>query len=195
MASWQGAESGLLAQSAAGLADRIQHFAERELGVAVGSGEASPEGSEEQSLFQLVYRSEATEPMSEADIRELLRTARQNNERLEITGLLLRAQNRFLQVLEGPETAVRDLYATIREDSRHSHVETVFATLISRRTFPDWKMGLEDLSVVAGEEGTSEFLQTGTLEGAAEPLGELLDALGQFKRRGMPVWKDLEPEG
>ena len=43
-------------------------------------------------------------------------------------------------------------------------------------------MGLEDLSAVSGEKGTSEFLQTGTLREAAEPIDPLIEALQRFNQ-------------
>lgn len=182
MASRQGEDEGLLGRSAGDLADRIRDFAERQTGAPVASGRADSNEVDGPALFQLVYESKAAASMSEKDVRTLLQKARSKNEKLEITGLLLYADGRFLQVLEGPEPVVRDLYTTVQEDPRHTHVETLYATPISRRTFPDWKMGLENLTAIAGEEATSEFLQTGTLEGAAEPMSELIRALDRFKQ-------------
>jgi hypothetical protein len=128
----------------------------------------------------LIYESEKTATMSEREVRALLRKARSKNKGLGITGLLLYAQDQFLQVLEGPEAAVLSLYDTIRDDPRHRHVETLHATPVARHTFPDWKMGLEDLTTVSGETGTSEFLQAGTLREAAEPIDTLIEALQRF---------------
>ena len=85
-------------------------------------------------------------------LQEILRRARSKNEELNITDLLLHAQGHFLQVLEGPEAAVRDLYATIQEDPRHSNIESLLSTSVAERTFPEWKMALDNLAVVAGEE-------------------------------------------
>ena len=182
MASFQQADNGLLGRSATDLADRIREFAEWKTGSAIDPDTPGSRNAGARSLFQLIYESEKTAPMSKEDTRELLRKARSKNEDLGITGLLLYAQDRFLQVLEGPEVAVLSLYATIRDDPRHTHVETLHATPVTRRTFPDWKMGLEDLSAVSGEKGTSEFLQTGTLREAAEPIDPLIKALQRFKQ-------------
>ena len=182
MASFQQADSGLLGRSAADLADRIRAFAEWKTGTVIDEDTTDSRDAGARSLFQLIYESEKTSPMSEEDVRELLRKVRSKNEDLGVTGLLLYAQDRFLQVLEGPEAAILSLYDTIRDDPRHTHVETLHATPITRRTFPDWKMGLEDLSTISGEDGTSEFLQTGTLRDAADPIDPLIEALQRFKQ-------------
>jgi hypothetical protein len=180
LASWGQEDSGLLGQSAADLADHIREFAEWKTGSAINADRPASEAPGARSLFQLIYESEKTATMSEREVRTLLRKARSKNKGLGITGLLLYAEDRFLQVLEGPETAVLSLYDTIRDDPRHRHVETLHATPVARRTFPDWKMGLEDLTTVSGEAGTSEFLQTGTLREAAEPIDPLIEALQRF---------------
>jgi hypothetical protein len=179
MASRQRGDSALMDRSAEGLADRIQRFAEQK-------GEAPPNdvsSSETDRLFQLAYESTAVRPMVANDFRELLQKARAKNKRLGITGLLLYAQGRFFQVLEGPESAVRSLYDTIRDDERHTNVETLLTTTITARTFPDWEMGLDHPEPLSDEEHFSPFLQTGELPTAAAPIAEVVTALNRFRHR------------
>lgn len=163
-------EEGLLAQSAADLADRIRRFAVHK---------AEPE---HRPFFQLAYESTASASMTEASLQQILREARSNNEDLNITGLLLHTEGHFFQVLEGPESAVRELYATIRDDPRHTDVKAVHSTSVAERTFPEWKMALENLAVVAGEEGVSSFMQTGDLAVESTPMNGLLEAIDRFRR-------------
>ncbi|WP_035564883.1 BLUF domain-containing protein, partial [Hymenobacter sp. IS2118] len=70
-------------------------------------------------LYRLVYRSKSSVEMHEKALAGLLRQARLHNQSANLTGLLLYAQGRFLQVLEGPEPALSDLYARIKTDPRH----------------------------------------------------------------------------
>jgi len=44
--------------------------------------------------------------MSQDDLEEILRTSRENNARLGITGMLLYGNNTFVQILEGEDKAV-----------------------------------------------------------------------------------------
>lgn len=173
MASRQQGNSAMMDRSAEGLATRIRRYAERQ---GPPSDESSPE-----PLFQLVYESTETDAMTEADLRDLLLSAREKNDDLGVTGLLLYAHGRFLQVLEGPEATVRDLYATIRDDSRHTNVEILLTTSTTERTFPDWEMGVERPGAFVNLDGISSFLQSGDLPTAAEPLAEVLDTLEQFR--------------
>ena len=85
-------------------------------------------------------------------------------------------------MLEGPESAARDLYATIRDDPRHTDVNAVYSTSVAERTFPEWKMALDNLAVVAGEEGGSLLLRTSELETNSTPRGDLIDAIDRFRR-------------
>ena len=44
-----------------------------------------------------------------------------------------------MQVLDGPESAVHRLYATIREDPRDASAETPLPSSAAERTFPNWE--------------------------------------------------------
>ena len=96
-------------------------------------------------IFQLVYISSARPDPSTIEVFEEIAAYREKNTRLGITGMLLVSQGAFLQVLEGEETAVRKLYATIRADPRHEHVHTLATLALPAREFPDWAMGFADL--------------------------------------------------
>ena len=94
----------------------------------------------EASHYHVLYRSHATAPSSERALADLLAAARPYNAAQQITGLLLYHDRRFVQVLEGPEAAVRALYARIRQDPRHSHVVTVSEGPGPGRRFGAWGM-------------------------------------------------------
>lgn len=179
MASRQQSESALMDRSAEGLADRIRRFAQQK-GTSSLSPNADPAST---PLLQLMYESTATRAMTDAELWTLLQQARSNNEARGITGLLLFASGHFLQVLEGPESVVRRLFDTIQDDPRHTNIETLLTTPATKRTFPDWKMGLEHPRAATDLEGVSSYLQTGSLPDAAEPVTAVLEALRQFNQR------------
>jgi hypothetical protein len=58
------------------------------------------------------------------------------------TGLLCYCDGYFVQLLEGPETAVLELYALIQCDPRHEQVETLHDEAGPTRWFADWRMAL-----------------------------------------------------
>lgn len=79
------------------------------------------------STYQLIYQSYSQIPFEPREVHELLRKARVRNQRLRVNGLLLfTPDGRFLQVLEGPREAVRDLYyRRIMCDPRHYNCQVL----------------------------------------------------------------------
>lgn len=94
----------------------------------------------EASIYQILYRSQATAQLSNSQLLELLQRARRANAEQQITGLLLYSEGQFVQLLEGPPAAVKNLYARIARDPRHNRVELVREALVPARQFAEWSM-------------------------------------------------------
>jgi hypothetical protein len=111
-------------------------------------------------MLSLVYVSSGSRPFSDADLVELLKKAREKNTRLKITGMLLYKNGLFVQVLEGPDDPVRQLFATISADNRHRGTSCLQERQIEKRQFADWKMAFQVLDdpALTRIEGYSEFL-------------------------------------
>lgn len=62
----------------------------------------------------------------------------ERNARLRIRGALLFTEKHFAQLLEGPESAVEELMASIMRDPRHDHVTIIERRPIDGYRFPDW---------------------------------------------------------
>ena len=92
-------------------------------------------------LCHLVYVSTATRPMRDLDLAELLSQSRDRNRRNNVTGMLLYKDRRFIQLLEGHEEDVREIFESIRHDARHRNVELLWLRYVQFRDFPDWTMG------------------------------------------------------
>src|SRR5580704_13094071 len=93
------------------------------------------------ALIQYVYASMATHKLEGEALRELVKNARANNARLEITGLLFYKNGSFMQVLEGEEGKTTRLLEKIRKDTRHDGMVILRRHGIQERAFPDWAMG------------------------------------------------------
>ena len=52
-----------------------------------------------------------------------------------------------MQVLEGPELAVRELFKLIQGDSRHKGIDPLRFEKKESRHFPDWRMGFRNFTV------------------------------------------------
>jgi hypothetical protein len=97
-------------------------------------------------MIHLIYISSATREMSEDDLVALLRQSRERNEKQDITGMLLFKDGLFLQVLEGSEKDVDEIYRSICLDERNAGNYLIERKAIDERNFPDWRMGFENLS-------------------------------------------------
>ena len=102
----------------------------------------------EDPLYRLCYASTQTAPMSAAELIDLLHFAREQNLANGITGVLLHRQDSFMQVIEGKERAVRDLFESIKGDARHQRVEVLSENTVEEREFSDWQMGFVELDDV-----------------------------------------------
>jgi hypothetical protein len=93
------------------------------------------------SVCHLIYRSVACYELSPAQLTGLLEKARAFNQAHLITGILLYGAGQFMQVLEGEESGIEQLYGRIRQDERHEQVQTLTQGVTGRRVFPRWSMG------------------------------------------------------
>lgn len=92
-------------------------------------------------LFSLLYVSElATGGAAEVD--QICRQSRANNQRDFVTGVLVFDGHAFCQFVEGPESAVTALLDRLERDSRHRnmHVVQLGWAPVPRR-FTSWRLG------------------------------------------------------
>ena len=97
-------------------------------------------------MISLTYLSRATDAMTRADLEGILSVSRVNNERDGLTGILLHADQHFIQTLEGEEVDVRTAFTRIGADPRHRSVDIVLREEIEERSFDGWSMGFKRLS-------------------------------------------------
>ena len=102
----------------------------------------------------------AVELFSQAELRALLDVSRRNNSRVGITGMLLYKEGNFMQVLEGPAMAVREVHERIQHDPRHTGLITLMERSGTQRQFADWSMGFRNLADpdLRAFPGYNEFL-------------------------------------
>lgn len=94
-------------------------------------------------MRQLLYVSSTPRDLSPAALNDILAASRANNALLGVTGLLIHIDGGFLQILEGEERAVRELYVRICTDRRHSEVRMLLDREVAARAFTGWSMGFE----------------------------------------------------
>ena len=97
-------------------------------------------------LVQLIYVSTATTLFEDSvELERILESAARNNASREITGMLLYAGGTFLQLLEGEDAAIDEIWETISQDPRHRGASVIDRSEISERSFSRWHMGFRHL--------------------------------------------------
>ncbi len=97
------------------------------------------------TINQLVYISQSVRKMSHEDLLAIQKTAKTNNEPIDVTGSLFYNGGWFLQVLEGPPSTLRDLYKKIEKDPRHKNSRILYNEPATFRTFTRWSMNMTNL--------------------------------------------------
>ena len=100
-------------------------------------------------MRQIVYFSTAAGRQDAIVNGTILVVSRERNRRDGITGLLVAGGLRYLQVIEGPPTAIEALLRRLRADDRH----LAMSILVDRRTrgasFPGWSMAYAESPALA----------------------------------------------
>ena len=78
--------------------------------------------------------------MTPENISALLLKSTTYNQANAITGCLLYYGDEFIQLIEGDQKAVQDLYQRISKDPRHTDILFLGENQIAERTFSDWNM-------------------------------------------------------
>lgn len=89
---------------------------------------------------QLVYTSVAAPSLDGGGLFQLVQQLQVNNARNDITGLLIFADGRFFQVIEGEYGQVQSLFRKIERDSRHHSVSQIMSNRLAVRQFQRWRM-------------------------------------------------------
>jgi len=99
-------------------------------------------------LVRLMYASRAAEAANAETLAAILKTSKENNPKVGVTGVLCFCANAriFLQVLEGGRNAVSLLYNHISQDPRHHDVALLSYEEIGERSFTSWSMGQVNMS-------------------------------------------------
>jgi len=92
------------------------------------------------NLVRLIYASRLAPNAGPRDVQKILEAARSNNPVKGITGALCYDDTYFLQCIEGPRTAINQLYKSILADMRSTHATLLEYSDIHERIFESWSM-------------------------------------------------------
>lgn len=92
-------------------------------------------------LAHLAYVSARKKNCTEEEIEKILAACKVNNAPLDITGVLLYSDTKFIQYVEGESASLMTLYDKIKKDTRHEKAVMISYNPIQSRIFPSWQMG------------------------------------------------------
>ena len=100
----------------------------------------------ETDIHNLLYISEISDFANQPnELLSIGRKSRYNNLKKEITGILIKIDNVFIQLLEGNERAVTELFDKISKDSRHKNLSILVSNAVHERCCQKWEMAILNL--------------------------------------------------
>ncbi|MEQ8242256.1 BLUF domain-containing protein [Fulvivirga sp.] len=133
-------------------------------------------------LSQLVYVSNRKPNCTEAEIEKILASCKKNNPPLNITGILLYSDKKFIQLVEGESKVIMELYDKIKKDGRHANPMMISLNPIKEKSFPSWHMGSKKLpeskvdfktEITSEDKGIFESILSGKEENGERVLNML----------------------
>ena len=109
-------------------------------------------------LKTICYISDSKINKSINDFNDLILTAKSNNAKNNITGVLVYKNNNFLQVLEGHTETVDSVFDKIRMDQRHQNIFKIINTSIDERFFEEYEFGFTVVSDKNAVQNLSDYL-------------------------------------
>ncbi len=106
----------------------------------------------------IIYKSKAIDSFTREEIIRMLNRSKRRNKKHGVTGCIFYHNNHFIQLIEGEENEIHQLYDNIKEDDRHSQVELLLEKKSNERSMLDWSMAYYDLSGKLAEQGHRRLL-------------------------------------
>lgn len=97
-------------------------------------------------LVRIIYASEASQKIDVPMIRAILEKAQENNERNDLTGMLVFNSRYFLQAIEGCPQRINALYRTLMVDPRHRNLFILGYEHVTERMYGEWRMNYATLN-------------------------------------------------
>ena len=101
-----------------------------------------------------MYRSRAVGTLPAVALERIFPVSVAKNAGLNITGALGFSEQNYIQLLEGPPSAIDGLIRTLEADSRHTHFRILLRGSSERRLVPGWSMARANLAGLAPDVET-----------------------------------------
>jgi hypothetical protein len=125
-------------------------------------------------MYYIIYTSQESSLLSNEMLKNILDKSIIWNQACNVTGLLVRIDNRFIRLLEGDKKKVNEIYSSIAADKRHKDVTIVLNGEYRKRLFRDWSMAFanitkEDYATITGGKSLEEIEELQNINGGDSP--------------------------
>ena len=131
-------------------------------------------------LRRIAWSSVPSSTFSAARLGEIVAPARWNNECNRVSGMLLYTGVHFLEILEGEESVLNEMWSRLQHDDRHASLVRIGDEACNERHFSDWKMAYADDLDVGSQVETLRHPTTphaSTWSDAAESIMACADSM------------------
>lgn len=98
-------------------------------------------------MKRLTYISQAALELHLSEVQSIGEISARNNQRRNITGVLVFLDGVFFQILEGETQSIDELYEKILQDKRHTNIICLKTEHhVTQRIFPEWAMKVVDFN-------------------------------------------------
>lgn len=91
-------------------------------------------------LVRMVYVSKIVNRLDSGALPQIQKVAMANNDKHDLTGLLVFSSKYYLQVIEGGRKAINQLLRNLHHDDRHADLLVLGMEQINQRSFQKWSM-------------------------------------------------------
>jgi len=104
-------------------------------------------------LKTICYKSQVKSTLKILEFEALFNETQSNNDYNKITGVLVKREKAFFQIIEGTIPAIDTLFSKIKKDNRHTDIVEILNKPISKLSFKGFDTGykvIEDIDALYG---------------------------------------------
>lgn len=136
--------------------------------------------SSKSSFFQLIYTSKPVAELTEQNLIDILVGAQKYNQDEGVSGFLLYSPEKLIQLIEGDELDVKNLYQKIKKDKRHHDIAVQHFGFADKRCMPFLGMGLCFMNEINDHDHQFYFTRAEAKKFSALIEGEIGEVFAKY---------------
>lgn len=136
--------------------------------------------SSKSSFFQLIYTSKPVAELTEQNLIDILVGAQKYNQDEGVSGFLLYSPEKLIQLIEGDELDVKNLYQKIKKDKRHHDIAIQHFGFADKRCMPFLGMGLCFMNEINDHDHQFYFTRAEAKKFSALIEGEIGEVFAKY---------------